>query len=50
VCCTPSICGALLLLLIGGDKTGDLKWYEKLVPIADDLLDQHLKSLRSKRR
>jgi len=38
------------LLLIGGDKTGDLKWYEKFVPIADDLFDRHLKSLRSKKR
>jgi hypothetical protein len=30
------------LLLIGGDKTGDPKWYERFVPIADDLFDQHL--------
>jgi hypothetical protein len=40
----------IALLLIGGDKTGDVTWYEKFVPIADDLFDQHLKSLRSKRR
>lgn len=32
------------LLLVGGDKTGDPKWYEKFVPVADDLFDQHLKS------
>jgi hypothetical protein len=38
------------LLLIGGDKTGDPNWYEKFVPIADDLFDRHLKSLRSKKR
>jgi hypothetical protein len=25
------------ILLIGGDKTGDSKWYEHFVPIADDL-------------
>src|SRR6202140_335642 len=29
------------LLLLGGDKTGDPKWYNKSVPIADDLFDQH---------
>ena len=33
------------LLLIGGDKTGNPKWYEKFVPVADDLFDQHLKRL-----
>jgi hypothetical protein len=30
------------LLLIGGDKTGDSKWYQKFVPVADDLFDRHL--------
>jgi hypothetical protein len=34
------------LLLIGGDKTGDPKWYERFVPIADDLFDQHLEQLK----
>ncbi len=38
------------LLLIGGDKTGDPKWYEKFVPVADDLFDQHLKRLAGKRK
>jgi hypothetical protein len=33
------------ILLIGGDKTGDARWYEKNVPIADDLYDAHLKDL-----
>ncbi len=36
------------LLLIGGDKTGDPKWYERFVRIADDLFDQHLKRLEDK--
>ena len=36
------------LLLIGGDKTGDPKWYEKFVPIADDLFDRHLRQLGKK--
>ena len=34
------------ILLIGGDKTGDNRWYEKYVPIADKLYDQHLVELR----
>jgi hypothetical protein len=38
------------LLLIGGDKTGDPKWYEKFVPVADDLFDQHLERLAQKKR
>ncbi len=33
------------LLLIGGDKTGNPKWYEEFVPIADDLFDRHLAAL-----
>jgi hypothetical protein len=39
----------MALLLIGGDKTGDPKWYEKFVPVADDLFDRHLKELRKKK-
>jgi len=31
---------------VGGDKRGDwLGWYERNVPLADDLLEQHLASL-----
>ena len=33
------------LLLIGGDKTGNDRWYEENVPRADSLFDQHLKLL-----
>ncbi|HSU16359.1 type II toxin-antitoxin system RelE/ParE family toxin [Longimicrobium sp.] len=33
------------LLLIGGDKTGNGRWYEKYVPIADRLYDEHLLEL-----
>jgi hypothetical protein len=39
-----------VLLLIGGDKTGDPKWYEKFVPIADALFDRHLEHLNRERR
>lgn len=34
------------ILLIGGDKTGDDRFYETLVPVADDLYDVHLTELR----
>src|SRR5437588_11983180 len=34
------------ILLIGGDKQGNKKWYEEFVPIADQLFDKHLKDLR----
>lgn len=34
------------ILLIGGNKTGDDRWYEKFVPIADNLYDEHLVALR----
>jgi hypothetical protein len=36
------------LLLLGGDKTGDPKWYEKFVPVADDLFARHLKQFERK--
>ena len=35
------------ILLIGGDKTGDGRWYEVNVPIADRLYDEHLEQLRT---
>lgn len=34
------------ILLIGGDKTGDDRWYEKNVPLADKLYDVHLEELK----
>lgn len=33
------------ILLLGGDKTGDDRWYEVNVPRADRLYDEHLKTL-----
>jgi len=36
------------ILLIGGDKRGDKRFYEKMIPIADDLYDDHMKSRRKK--
>ena len=34
------------MLLIGGDKTANERWYEEFVPIADRLYDAHLASLK----
>jgi hypothetical protein len=33
------------LLLIGGDKTGNDRWYEIFVPVADRLYQEHLEKL-----
>jgi hypothetical protein len=35
----------IALLLIGGCKGGDDRWYEKHVPIADRLYDEHIRAL-----
>jgi hypothetical protein len=37
------------ILLMGGDKTGDKRWYETHVPIADRLYDEHLEQLKKER-
>jgi len=34
------------VLLLGGDKTGDDRWYQIYVPIADRFYDEHLERLR----
>lgn len=34
------------ILLIGGDKTGDDRWYKKFVPAADRLYEHHLDELQ----
>ena len=34
------------ILLIGGDKTGNDRFYQEFVPVADDLYDEHLEELR----
>lgn len=34
------------ILLIGGSKAGDDRWYKRSVPRADWLYDEHLKQLR----
>lgn len=34
------------ILLIGGDKTGDKRFYESMIPLADRLYDEYLDELR----
>ena len=34
------------ILLIGGNKAGEDRWYERFVPIADKLYDKHLEMLK----
>jgi len=34
------------ILLIGGNKAGNNRWYEKYIPIADDLYEQHITTLK----
>lgn len=34
------------ILLVGGDKTGNNRWYDIFIPIADNLYDKHLNELK----
>jgi hypothetical protein len=34
------------IFLIGGEKTGDDRWYEKFVPVADRLFERHLLEIK----
>ena len=36
----------MAILLIGGDKTGNKRWYQEFVPIADRLYAEHLETLK----
>jgi hypothetical protein len=36
------------ILLIGGNKTGNDRWYAEYVPVADRLYDEHLDELDEK--
>ena len=36
----------IAILLAAGDKTGDDRWYDTFVPIADGLYDRHLADLK----
>ncbi len=34
------------ILLVGGEKTGNDRWYDEFVPVADRLYDEHLITLK----
>ena len=36
------------IVLVGGNKTGDKRWYEKNMPIAENRFAQHLAELEEK--
>jgi hypothetical protein len=36
-------------LLIGGDKTGAKRFYEAMIPVADQLYDEYIEELRKER-
>jgi hypothetical protein len=38
------------ILLIGGDKTGNKRFYEQFVPIADRLYDEHLIEIKQEKK
>jgi hypothetical protein len=38
------------LLILGGNKTGDDRWYDKNVPKADALYERHLRELADEER
>jgi hypothetical protein len=38
------------VLLLGGEKTGNDRWYEIFVPQADRVFDAHLRSIEKKGR
>jgi hypothetical protein len=37
-------------LMLGGEKTGDDRWYEQMVPKAEALYRQHLREIEAKER
>lgn len=37
------------ILLIAGDKTGDDRFYQKMVPMADGLCDKHLQDIEGRK-
>jgi len=37
------------ILLVAGDKTGDDRWYDTNVPIADRLFEEHLRTIEKER-
>jgi hypothetical protein len=40
----------MAILLIGGEKTGNDRWYGQNIPLADRLYDEHLETLRREKK
>jgi hypothetical protein len=40
----------IAILLIGGDKTGDDRWYSTYVPKADAIYDAHLEAIENEKK
>jgi hypothetical protein len=40
----------MAILLIGGEKTGNDRWYDQNIPLADRLYDEHLETLRREKK
>jgi hypothetical protein len=38
------------ILVVAGDKSGDDRWYETHVPVADRLFERHLKTIENPER
>lgn len=38
------------ILLIGGNKTGQNRWYKEFIPIADNLYEKHIKTLKEEEK
>lgn len=36
----------MVILLLVGDKTGNDRWYEEMIAVADRLYDEHLQQLQ----
>lgn len=37
------------LLLIGGNKAGDKRWYKRMIPLAEAIFERHLQSLEKEK-
>lgn len=37
------------LLLIGGNKAGNKDWYDEMIPLAEEIFEEHLETLRGGR-
>ena len=34
------------LLLVGGNKAGNKNWYDEMIPVAEEIFERHLKTLK----